>query len=175
MKKIILIFAIVALFYMNNKVSEEIIIPNDAIRIRVIANSNSIEDQKTKKEVRKYLQEEISPLLQNAKTKEEVRKILSEHVDDFSITVEKSITDTPYQNNFQVNYGLNYFPQKQFKGITYDEGYYESLVVTLGTGKGDNWWCVLFPPLCLTETEEENMEDVEYRSFIKDVISHFFG
>ena len=155
MKKVILVCAIVSFLYLNNKATEEIIIPNDAIRIRVIANS--------------------APLLKDAKTKEEVRQILVENVSNFSITVENRIQKTPYSGMYQVNYGMNYFPEKRFKGVTYEEGYYESLVVTLGEGKGDNWWCVLFPPLCLTETEEENMEEVEYRSFIKDVLDHFFA
>ena len=69
------------------------------------------------------------------------------------------------------NLGLNYFPEKEFKGITYDEGYYESLVITIGEGKGDNWWCVLFPPLCMLEAEEST--DVEYKSFVKEIVDKY--
>ena len=68
----------------------------------------------------------------------------------------------------------NYFPQKEFKGVTYEEGYYESLVVTLGSGSGDNWWCVLFPPLCLLEAEESEKDDVEYQFFVKELIDKYF-
>ncbi|MBQ9011225.1 MAG: stage II sporulation protein R, partial [Bacilli bacterium] len=53
-----------------------------------------------------------------------------------------------------------------YKGVKYKEGYYESLLVTLGKGKGDNWWCVLFPPLCLIEADESS--DVQYKSFVKE-------
>ena len=76
---------------------------------------------------------------------------------------------------FQVHYGLNYFPEKKYKGVTYKEGYYESLVVTLGEGKGENWWCVLFPPLCLLEAEETNTNAVEYKFFVQDLITKYFG
>ena len=70
---------------------------------------------------------------------------------------------------------MHYFPTKTYKGITYDEGNYESLLVTLGSGKGDNWWCVLFPPLCLLEAEESSdVKDVEYKSFIKEIIEKYF-
>lgn len=69
-------------------------------------------------------------------------------------------------------FGFNYFPSKKYKGITYKDGYYESLVVTLGEGKGDNWWCVLFPPLCLLEAEEST--DVEYKSYVKELIDKYF-
>ena len=54
----------------------------------------------------------------------------------------------------------------------YDGGYYNSLVVTLGDGEGDNWWCVLFPPLCLME-ENETTSDVEYKFFVKSIIEKF--
>ena len=73
---------------------------------------------------------------------------------------------------YNINYGLNYFPKKEYKGITYKEGYYESLVVTIGDGKGDNWWCVLFPPFCLIENDKKT--DVEYRLYIKDMLEKYF-
>lgn len=66
---------------------------------------------------------------------------------------------------------MNYFPEKEYKGVKYDEGYYESLVITLGEGKGKNWWCVLFPPLCLVEAEES--DKVEYKFFIKELIDKY--
>ena len=122
----------------ENNTTEEIVIPNDSIRIRVIAPSDSIEDQKLKGNVKRSIQGQLSEMLKN------------------------------------VNYGLNYFPIKEYKGITYDDGYYESLVITLGQGQGKNWWCVLFPPLCLMDEEEENMENVEYKSFIKEVLDKYF-
>ena len=72
-----------------------------------------------------------------------------------------------------IHYGLNYFPKKEYKGVIYEEGYYESLVVTLGNGNGDNWWCVLFPPLCLLEAQETNTQDVEYKFFVQDLIDKY--
>ena len=69
---------------------------------------------------------------------------------------------------------MHEFPEETYKGITYEAGKYESLLVTLGEGKGDNWWCVLFPPLCLMEAEETNTDEVEYKSFIKEIIEKYF-
>ena len=62
---------------------------------------------------------------------------------------------------------------QEYKGITYDEGEYQSLVVTLGNGLGNNWWCVLFPPLCLLEGEEST--DVEYRSYVMDIVNKYIN
>jgi stage II sporulation protein R len=69
---------------------------------------------------------------------------------------------------------MNYFPRKEYKDVIYEEGEYESLVVEIGDAKGDNFWCVLFPPLCLLEGEEENKESIKYTSFIKEIIDKYF-
>ena len=69
---------------------------------------------------------------------------------------------------------MNYFPEKVYKGVKYEEGEYESFVVTLGNGMGKNWWCVLFPPLCLLEAEEtEETTEVEYKFFISELIDKY--
>ena len=74
--------------------------------------------------------------------------------------------------NYDINFGYNYFPKKEFKGVEYKEGMYESLVVTLGNGEGNNWWCVLFPPICMIEAEEST--DVEYTTMIKEIMNKYF-
>ena len=68
---------------------------------------------------------------------------------------------------------MNYFPSKEYKGVKYEEGYYESLVITLGKGEGDNWWCVLFPPLCLIEGEEDT--EVEYKSIVMEILDKYLS
>lgn len=174
MKKVMIILCVLMIVLINNVKAEEIIIPNEAIRIRVIANSNSKEDQFVKGQVRNSIQEQMADLLKDATSIEEVRGILNNNLKDFDFTVEKVLKRYNVVDDFEINYGLNFFPEKQFKGVTYEEGYYESIVITLGKGEGDNWWCVLFPPLCLMEIEEENIDDVEYKSFIKETLDKFF-
>lgn len=174
MKKVMIILCVLMILLINNVKAEEIIIPNEAIRIRVIANSNSKEDQFVKAQVRNSIQEQMADLLKDATSIEEVRGILNNNLKDFDFTVEKVLQRYNVVDDFDINYGLNFFPEKQFKGVTYEEGYYESIVITLGKGEGDNWWCVLFPPLCLMEAEEENIDDVEYKSFIKETLDKFF-
>jgi len=176
MKKFIVIFfaILVLLFFSGNYTKEEIIIPNESIRIRVIANSNSENDQKLKSEVKKSIQLQLNHMLKDASNIDEVRQILKENLNDVEYTVEKTISNYKTDNNnFDINFGYNYFPQKTYKGINYEEGYYESVVISLGKSSGDNWWCVLFPPLCLVD-EEENMEEIEYKSFIKEILNKYF-
>ena len=74
-----------------------------------------------------------------------------------------------YTNDYNIKYGLNYFPEKKYKNVIYPEGNYESLVITLGEGVGENWWCVLYPPLCLIDEENDN---IEYDLYIKKIFEN---
>lgn len=175
MKKIIIILLAVlsiVMVYNNFNKSENIKIPDSAIRFRVLANSNSPRDQKIKEDVRDKMQKELYTLLENSKSIKEARGLISDNMDNFNNILSKEMEDKDY--SYTIDYGMHEFPEKTYKGITYEAGEYESLLVTLGEGKGDNWWCVLFPPLCLMEAEETNTDEVEYKSFIKEIIEKYF-
>lgn len=155
-------------------VSHNNIIPEDAIRMRVIANSNSEYDQSVKQEVRKTLEKDMYSLLNNTTDLEEARTLINNNLDNVEKNIDKTLQQNNYKLPFSINFGLNYFPEKEFKGVKYEEGYYESVVVTLGEGLGDNWWCVLFPPLCLLEAEESEIDNVEYTTMVKTIIDKYF-
>ena len=159
------ISAIILLVIVSNYMTNKILIPKDAIRIRVIANSNSKEDQNLKYEVKDDLENYLYNKLDKVKNIDLADNIINDSLDDINLIVKK------YTNDYKINYGMNYFPKKEYKSITYDEGEYKSLVVTLGNGLGDNWWCVLFPPLCLIDAKEST--DVEYHSYVVDLINRY--
>lgn len=166
MKKILIIFLliIVSLGYVKNK--DEIIIPNDSIRLRIISNSDNDIDIKTKLELKSYIENKIFDLIKEANDKEEVDQILVNNIDVINNYVYSFLNNKDYK----ISYGRNYFPKKIFKGVVYEEGYYDSLVITLGNGKGSNWWCSLFPPLCLVDN---NTDDVEYKLYVSSIIQNF--
>lgn len=167
MKKIIVCLFIVTILVLVNKEETKILIPEDAIRFRIIANSNSIEDQKEKIEIRNELEPIIGDILTNSNTKEETKTEINNNLYKINHVIDK------YNTKYNINYGLNFFPEKNYKGVTYKEGNYESLVITLGDGLGDNWWCVLFPPLCLLEANETNYDDITYTSYIQELINKY--
>lgn len=175
MKKIIvLMISAFVLFTMSLKVKEkESIIPDSAIRFRVIANSNTAYDQNIKIQIRNLIQNKILELTKDTKSIKEVRKILLEHKEELYELTKDKLKNLGYDKNFKLSYGNNYFPEKKYKGLTYKSGNYESLVITLGEGNGDNFWCVLFPPLCTLEVDETT-SDVEYKFFIKEIIDKYF-
>ena len=162
MKKLILfLFGFMVIFtFLYNKEDKEILIPNNAIRFRIIANSNNFDDQqlkmKIKEEIFNYM---IDQDYQNKNRDELISEIKNDH--GLNTIISK------YTNNYDINYGYNYFPEKTFQGIKYPSGNYESLVITLGDGRGDNWWCLLYPPLCFID--EDN---TEYKSLVKEIINN---
>lgn len=165
MKKIIYMLLILAIFafFLNSK--KTYVIPEDSIRFRIIANSNAGIDQTTKLLIKKDLEETLFPLVENSKSLDETRKIIANNEELIKKTVEK------YNVSYNINYGDNYFPEKVYKGVTYEAGNYESLVISLGEGTGNNWWCVMYPPLCLLESQGDNYDDVEYKSFFQEILS----
>lgn len=165
MNKIIYIVLIIITMCLWITKEENITVPEESIRFRIIANSNNDIDQGIKMLIKKDLETNIFRLIQESKSIEETRKIIKENEQVIKNTIDK------YNVPYEINYGQNYFPEKNYKGITYKEGNYESLLITLGNGSGNNWWCVMYPPLCLLESNSENYEEIEYKSYFKTVIS----
>lgn len=167
MKKMLLIIIILVLGYSILQ-TEKIIIPKESIRLRVIANSNSEQDQAIKKEVSKRL---VKELKQNQKeTLEETRKYIKKELPTFEKIISRTLQDNQAEKDFKIQYGNNYFPKKEYDNIIYEEGEYESLVVSIGKGTGKNYWCVLFPPLCFIDETKE----VQYTSWIKEILEKYF-
>ena len=175
LKKSIVLLMIIIVFYMfvSKSVVKGLTIPDDAIRIRIIPNSNSEFDQSVKRSVRNKLEITMYDLLKDAKSSEEASEIIKNNLELVDNDVKKILEDNNYDLGYKINYGYNYFPEKEYKGVKYEEGYYESLLVTLGKGEGDNWWCVLFPPLCLIEGEEA--DKVEYKSIVEQILKKYLS
>ena len=165
MKKIIYIVLTIALVCMWISCNNNGVLPDDSIRFRIIANSNDRLDQTTKLLIKKDLEVNLFPLLEESKSAAETRKIIEDNKEVINSTIEK------YNVTYSINYGKNYFPEKTYNGITYDEGEYESLVITLGEASGNNWWCVMYPPLCLLENKNQENSKIEYKSYLWEIIS----
>lgn len=167
MKKTIVVLAIIISILTLNKKEEEII-PKESIRFRVIANSNNKQDQLIKKKVVNNISKELIKT-NDISNIEDTRKYIINNLPTFENIVDLTLKENKIDSSFSINYGKNYFPKKVYKKKVYKEGEYESLVIKLGEGTGNNFWCVLFPPLCFSD------EKVEYKSFIKEVIESIFS
>ncbi|WP_188207618.1 stage II sporulation protein R [Alkalibacillus aidingensis] len=123
------------------------VIPDEAIRLRILANSNSEEDQELKEEVRNEVNEQITEWVEELTSIETARDTIKENLPE----IEKTVANLTGDDDFTVEFGDVEFPDKVYDRFVYPGGTYEAILITLGEGEGDNWWCVLFPPLCFVE------------------------
>lgn len=167
MKKIIfivlLVLIIINIYKLNN---QNVIIPNSSIRLRVIPNSNKPIDINIKEKIKKSLEKNIYTLLKDTNDIDLARKIINQNIPNIKENIDIIKKENDYNLPYDINYGYNYFPKKQYKGVKYKEGYYESLVISIGEAKGDNWWCVLFPNYCLIDTKKHH----QYKIYIKELV-----
>lgn len=168
-KIFLILFAliIISMYKLNN---QEIIIPDTSIRLRVIPNSNNPEDISIKEKVKSYLEKNVYSLTKDTTSIDEARTIINDNLENIDNNIGNILNDNNYLLPYKINYGNNYFPEKTYQGITYREGYYESLVISIGDAKGDNFWCVLFPNFCLVDREEHHT----YKSYFKELINKIF-
>ncbi len=163
---LLLILIVINIYNVNE---QNIFIPDSAIRLRVIPNSNNPEDINIKEQVKTYLERNVYSLTKEANNIDEARTIIKENIPDIKNNIDNIFIRNSYKVPYDINYGYNYFPVKEYKGYIYDEGYYESLVISIGDAKGDNWWCVLFPSFCLVDTNANH----KYKSYIKEVVTKY--
>ena len=176
MRKILFIIVtiIIALLVYINVNADEIVIPSSAIRFRVVANSNSFRDQSIKMMVREYIDDYLALKMVGVEDVSMARNIIESELDNINVGIENLFDENNYNVDFVIHYGEVFFPDKLYNGVRYDSGSYESLVVTIGEGSGDNWWCVLFPPLCLIEAKKTDIDNITYSSYINEVINKYF-
>ena len=145
---LIIYIAISAISYVS-AVSDNI--SNSIFRLHVIANSNSTEDQNLKLLIRDELLKYMNSLTKDIHSKELAIKIAAEHKNDFYNIAKKTIEDNGFSYDVTINIDNCYFPTKQYGDISIPAGYYDALKVEIGTASGQNWWCVMFPPLCFVD------------------------
>lgn len=128
-------------------------IPQESIRLRILANSDSASDQAVKRHVRDAVVAEINSWIQSTSTQtiEEARQSIRGHMKDIEKVVAAQLRERGFTYSFKAELDVVAFPTKIYGSKVYPAGDYEALRITLGSGAGQNWWCVLFPPLCFVD------------------------
>lgn len=147
---------------------------NNLFRLHVIANSDLDEDQNLKYIVRDSLLNYMNDICKDCKTKQEAMEIAKNNLNNFEEIALKTIKENGYNYNVSVKIGNFEFPTKTYGDISLPAGFYDALRVEIGEAKGQNWWCVMFPPLCFVdistgvvpneskELMEENLTEEEF-------------
>ncbi|WP_028593856.1 stage II sporulation protein R [Paenibacillus assamensis] len=129
-------------------------IPEDAIRLRILAHSDKEADQAVKRQVRDAVVEGMNGWLEEGSTprsREEARNWIESHLEQIQKIADEVVAKAGYAYGVKVELKVVPFPAKLYGGQAYPAGNYEALRITLGSGEGQNWWCVLFPPLCFVD------------------------
>ncbi len=132
-------------------VEETEMIPDEAIRLRILANSDLEADQAVKRLIRDEVNKEITLWVEDLTSLDEARAIISSNIPKIEEIAERIIAEKGLDQAVSVKFGKAEFPTKLYGQYLYPAGEYEAIVVTLGEGEGANWWCVLFPPLCFLD------------------------
>lgn len=162
----ILLFIYISICAFSYAQSVSTDISNSVFRLHVIANSDTKEDQDLKYKVRDNLLKFMNNICKNCNTKEEAITIAKEHKNDFENIALQTIKENGYDYNVKINIGNFEFPTKQYGDVSLPAGFYDALRVEIGKAQGQNWWCVMFPPLCFVDVTsgvvpEESKEQLE--------------
>ena len=140
------------------------------IRFHVIANSDTDEDQELKLNVRDAVIAYLQPKLEKSKSIEESEAIIKNEYNNLEKISSKVISDNGYDYNVDIGLNYSYFPAKQYSSVVLPAGKYKALKIIIGEGKGKNWWCVMFPPLCFVD-DQNGVIDEKTDKKLKEILT----
>ena len=180
MKKILIamlsLFAIIIIVVglgLNEKSQKDTKLNSEYLRIHIRANSNLDIDQDVKYKVKESIVEFLTPYLSNCTTKESATKTIEINKKQIINVANETLTQNGFSYKANVTINNEYFPVRSYNNLTLNSGFYDAVIVELGEAKGDNWWCVVYPPLCFADFDYG--KNVIYKSKILEIINKFFN
>lgn len=165
-KKLSFIFTLIILFCLyifllsiNYAKSVSANLSSSVFRLHIIANSDSNEDQNLKLIVRDNVINYMNTLISNSNSKNDIISIVSNHLEDFKNIALETIHSNGYNYNVNISIGNFYFLTKSYGDVSFPSGHYDALKIEIGESIGQNWWCVLFPPLCFVNSSSGVVPD----------------
>ena len=173
MKKVLiiigLIFAVIlgALFIPKKETNY------DYLRLHIRANSNTEIDQQVKYEIKDAMVDFLTPYLCNIKSKEKAIEVINSYSNIMKSKCLKLLKEKGFNYSVNIKIANEYFPTRTYVNTTLESGYYDAVIFELGEAKGDNWWCVMYPPLCFVN-KNENENQIKYKSIIYEWFQKIF-
>ena len=143
---------------------------NSVLRLHILANSNSNEDQELKYKVRDNIINYMNSITKNIYSKEDALRIAKENESEFISIAKQTIKDNGFDYDVNINFGNFYFPTKTYGDISLPAGEYDAIRIEIGESQGQNWWCVMFPPLCFVDVSSGIVPD-DSKKQLKDTVS----
>jgi len=146
----------------------------DFLRLHIRANSNSVADQDIKFEVRQEIVNELTPIFANVTSRQAAMQALQNNIPRIETAANRVLTAGGFDYTAQASLRTEHFPTRHYNEYSLPEGVYDALIINLGTGEGDNWWCVVYPPLCFLENNIGGDKGVKYKSKLQEIIRRYF-
>ncbi len=147
---------------------------SEYLRIHIRANSNSEIDQNVKYQVRDAVVEAMIPFLSECTTKKEAERIIESNFSYIEGIANSVLLKNGFTYTSKARLANEEFPTRSYDGIVFEQGFYDALILDLGNGEGNNWWCVVYPPLCFLKSNATG-KDVVYKSKLVEIIKSFFS
>lgn len=147
-------------------------IRQDVIRLHVLANSDSEEDQALKLQVRDRVLEETEQLFLSAQDKAEAAELVKKNLPAIQSAARQVVLENGYDYDVEVTFQNEYFTTREYDNFTLPAGRYDAVRVKIGAAQGHNWWCVMFPPLCIPAAESEQKVETVIGVDGKEIISN---
>ena len=174
MKKIIFILLAfivgVGFIFVINQKNNEQKVSEAYLRIHIRANSNEEQDQLVKIEVKEAIVNFLTPLVKNCDTLNEAHGVLKRNLTKISAVATKTLEEKGFYYGARAKLREEAFPTRAYNDVVLPEGVYDALIVELGSGAGDNWWCVVYPPLCFVSGEPAGTNGVVVKSKIVEIL-----
>lgn len=167
----VLLICVAVCFGLNNEKEQD----KSYLRIHVRANSNSETDQKIKYQVKEAVVDYLTPLIVEGTTFADAYKILEKNLNKIEEVADGVLKSAGFNYNSTARLNDEYFPTRSYGELTLESGYYDALILELGSGEGNNWWCVVYPPLCFIGAEGGDYNNIKYKSKLVEVIQNFFS
>lgn len=173
MKNFCIVFFVLIIIIATAVCAAELSAPQtetEYLRIHVRANSNGEADQTVKYEVKDEVVKFFTPYAAECTSKERAEEILTSLLPEIEEVCDRVLKKNGFDYASRASLKREKFPTRVYGDLTLEEGIYDALIIELGSGTGDNWWCVVYPPLCFTSGNGS----VRYRSAIYDIVRKFF-
>lgn len=146
----------------------------DYLRLHIRANSNDELDQTVKYEIKNVVVQFLSPYLCNIKSKEEAVDVVNKYSAYLNTKCNTVLKQKGFNYSTNIKIANEYFPTRTYNNTTLESGYYDAVIVELGKAEGDNWWCVMYPPLCFVNKNENSMQ-INFKSRIYGLFKKLFN
>lgn len=147
----------------------------DYFRVHIRANSNLEIDQQVKYKVKNEVVDFITPYLIDCHTKDESIAVVGGLLDEIEGVCNRCLSKNGFNYISHAKINKEEFPTRVYDNVTLEAGVYDALIIELGEGAGDNWWCIIYPPLCFVNNNETDAQNIQYQSYLVEIIKKYFG